>query len=240
MKTRFLAAVAAIGLAAGCGTTHIAQPAAGPDETPVPKKIEAYLIHVLSRLKQADARGAGGALSVRLEIDPSVEAMAHPRAGGPPGDISITTGFLNTLESEAELAAVLAHEYAHLREGHGLPRPAGEGEIPFGEAMSRGGEKLAWDRTIIRAADEQEADRIALDLLAGAGYRPEALLSVVERLAVLGEIVPEPRRTVLRSRLLGVNGYGVGGPDSRAEGRDAYAANVLAPLKTIIPPRTAE
>lgn len=230
MKTRFLAAVAAIGLAAGCGTAQIAHPAAGPDEAPVPKKIEAYLIHVLSRIKQADARRAGGALSVRLEIDPSVEAMAHPRAGGSPGDISITTGFLNTLESEAELAAVLAHEYAHLREGHGLPRPAGEGEIPFGEAMSRGGEKLAWDRTIIRAADEQEADRIALDLLAGAGYRPEALLSVVERLAVLGEIVPEPRRTVLRSRL----GFGpAAGGAPPFEGREAYLVHVLESIKTL-------
>ncbi|MEK6814125.1 MAG: M48 family metallopeptidase [Nitrospirota bacterium] len=234
MKTRFLAAVAAIGLAAGCGTTHIVPPGAGPDETPVPKKIEAYLIHVLSRLKQADVRGAGGALSVRLEIDPSVEAMAHPRAGGSPGDISITTGFLSTLESEAELAAVLAHEYAHLREGHGRPRSAGEGEIPFGEAMSRGGEKLAWDRTIIRAADEQEADRIALDLLARAGYRPEALLSVVERLAVLGEIVPEPRRTVLRSRL----GFGpAAGGAPPFEGREAYVIHVLESLKAFpIPP----
>ncbi|MBI3393152.1 MAG: M48 family metalloprotease [Nitrospirae bacterium] len=238
MTKRLLVAVAVVGLAAAaCGGAHIVPPGAGAEGTSAPKKVEAYLFHVLSRLKQADAHGAGGALSVRLEIDPSVEAMAHPRVGGSAGDISITTGFLKTLESEAELAAVLAHEYAHLREGHGLPRAAGEGEIPFGEAMSRGGVKLAWDRKVIRAADEQEADRVALDLLARAGYRPEALLAVVERLVVLGEIAPEPRRTILRSRLGGRDGSA---PDSLAESRDSYAANVLAPLKTMTPVRTAE
>ena len=110
---------------------------AGPDETPVPKKIEAYLIHVLSRLKQADVRGAGGALSVRLEIDPSVELWPIPGRGLSRRYLDHDRVPQHPLESEAELAAVLAHEYAHLREGarppslsRGRRDPVRRGDVP--------------------------------------------------------------------------------------------------------------
>jgi predicted Zn-dependent protease len=45
----------------------------------------------------------------------------EPRAtGGPGGTVMISTGFLRTLESEEELAVVLAHEVAHVQRGHGV------------------------------------------------------------------------------------------------------------------------
>ncbi|WP_224247909.1 M48 family metallopeptidase [Hyalangium gracile] len=45
----------------------------------------------------------------------------EPRAvGNPGGVVMISTGFLRSLESEEELAAVLAHEVAHVQRGHGV------------------------------------------------------------------------------------------------------------------------
>ncbi|MBN1209325.1 MAG: M48 family metalloprotease [Myxococcaceae bacterium] len=47
--------------------------------------------------------------------------LGEPRAsGGPGGTVMISTGFLLGLESEEELAAVLAHEVAHVQRGHGV------------------------------------------------------------------------------------------------------------------------
>ena len=46
---------------------------------------------------------------------------AEPNAfGGPGGAVIITTGLLQQLKSEDELAAVLAHEVAHVQRGHGV------------------------------------------------------------------------------------------------------------------------
>ncbi len=50
-----------------------------------------------------------------VKDDKTMNAMAMP--GGP---IIITTGMLNFLESESELASILAHEIAHVEERHGL------------------------------------------------------------------------------------------------------------------------
>lgn len=46
---------------------------------------------------------------------------SEPNAfGGPGGAVMITTGLLAQLENEDELAAVLAHEVAHVQRGHGV------------------------------------------------------------------------------------------------------------------------
>lgn len=47
--------------------------------------------------------------------------LEEPRAtASPSGTVMISTGFLRKLESEEELAAVLAHEVAHVQRGHGV------------------------------------------------------------------------------------------------------------------------
>ncbi len=47
--------------------------------------------------------------------------LEEPRAtASPSGTVMISTGFLRKLQSEEELAAVLAHEIAHVQRGHGV------------------------------------------------------------------------------------------------------------------------
>jgi len=47
--------------------------------------------------------------------------LEEPRAtASPSGTVMISTGFLRKLQSEEELAAVLAHEVAHVQRGHGV------------------------------------------------------------------------------------------------------------------------
>jgi predicted Zn-dependent protease len=47
--------------------------------------------------------------------------LDEPRAtASPSGTVMITTGFVRKLRSEEELAAVLAHEVAHVQRGHGV------------------------------------------------------------------------------------------------------------------------
>lgn len=47
--------------------------------------------------------------------------VSEPRASASPGGtVMVTTGLLQTLQSEEELAAVLAHEVAHVQRGHGV------------------------------------------------------------------------------------------------------------------------
>jgi predicted Zn-dependent protease len=47
--------------------------------------------------------------------------LEEPRAtASPSGTVMISTGFLQRLQSEEELAAVLAHEVAHVQRGHGV------------------------------------------------------------------------------------------------------------------------
>jgi predicted Zn-dependent protease len=53
----------------------------------------------------------------QFQVLPLEEARA---SGGPGGILFISTGFLRSLGSEEELAAVLAHELAHVQRGHGV------------------------------------------------------------------------------------------------------------------------
>lgn len=66
-----------------------------------------------------------------MKDDGELNAMAVP--GGP---ILITTGMLKFLESEAELAAILAHEVGHVEERHGLWRASQNGMDKWASLLS--------------------------------------------------------------------------------------------------------
>jgi predicted Zn-dependent protease len=113
------------------------------------------------------------------------------------GKIIVFTGLLEKLNlSDAELAAVLGHEIAHaLREhsrekisntyaqqlliaGIGAAAGVGEGGLRLASAVSEVTFGLPNSRQM-----ETEADHIGLELMARAGYDPNAAVSFFEKLA---------------------------------------------------------
>jgi len=106
----------------------------------------------------------------------------------PGGFIFITTGALEQIESEAELAGVLGHEIAHATQKHILKEVKRANTISAAQDLAATtasgsfltdelGEKisnLAYEKlftTGLSRRDEEEADRIGVELAAAAGYR---------------------------------------------------------------------
>jgi predicted Zn-dependent protease len=120
----------------------------------------------------------------------------------PGGFIFITTGALDRMKSEAELAAVLGHEIAHATQKHILKEVKRANTISAGMDVAKDassgsflndelGERisnLAYEKlftTGLSRRDEQEADKIGVELAAAAGYRAANMLTFLDTLAAL-------------------------------------------------------
>jgi beta-barrel assembly-enhancing protease len=77
--------------------------------------LEEYLADVVHRLLPPGTIEAGVSPSVHILINPSLNAFAYPT-----GAIYVHSGLLARLENEAQLAAVLAHETAHIVHRHAI------------------------------------------------------------------------------------------------------------------------
>ena len=122
---------------------------------------------------------------------PSVNAMAFPG-----GIIVVTRGLYAMLNSEDELAAVLAHEIAHVNRKHQWKVIQKQKLIAMaGDAVTRSDPaktaKLVTDlgtKLIARGLDKEsefEADRDGVVIAARAGYDSSALIAVMEHLEAL-------------------------------------------------------
>ncbi|MGD9210028.1 MAG: M48 family metalloprotease, partial [Desulfobacteraceae bacterium] len=124
----------------------------------------------------------------------------------PGGYIFVTRGLLSHIKNEAELAAILAHEVAHVTHQHGLReikqrRPMIVAENAFAELDEETGgdnddkwkaieedlDQFALDayETIFNgrlSRYELDADRIGLIYTARSGYDPKALIEMLQRL----------------------------------------------------------
>ncbi len=123
--------------------------------------------------------------------DPMINAFA-----GPGGYIGINSGLILTAHTEAELASVVAHEIAHVTQRHiaRAVEAASKMSVPVTAAIlaaiilgARGGSQIG-EAAIAAAtagsiqqqinftrANEQEADRIGLQILANSGFEPRAM-----------------------------------------------------------------
>jgi predicted Zn-dependent protease len=119
----------------------------------------------------------------------------------PGGYVYVNTGILDLAQSEDELAAVLAHETAHVAARHGLRnlKKAQRAQIGvgiasiLGQILTRGG---AGGRAIGAGAQilgagvltrysrdfEREADYLGLYNMARAGYQPAGMVRIFQRL----------------------------------------------------------
>jgi predicted Zn-dependent protease len=74
------------------------------------RELQGYLVGLVRRLDADAFARAGVEPRVRIRLDPSPLASVYPH-----GLIVVNSGLLALVESEAQLAAVLAHEIAHFR-----------------------------------------------------------------------------------------------------------------------------
>jgi predicted Zn-dependent protease len=111
----------------------------------------------------------------------------------PGGLVYVHTGLLARAGSAAEFAGALAHEVAHGVARHGTRRYSQQQEanllasILLGSnpgAVAQIGAQIAAAGAFARfsRADENEADQLAVQLLAAVGYDPEGLARLLERL----------------------------------------------------------
>lgn len=122
----------------------------------------------------------------------------------PGGFIFITDGLLRQVQSEAELAAILAHEIAHVNEKHMylgiMPKKDVGATESVARIMSRGHADLGKSMAVLAdkglqmliegglgKEKEQEADQQALLTVASLGYDGQALLVFLRRLQAAGD-----------------------------------------------------
>lgn len=172
-----------------------------------------YLETLAQRLVQASGR-SGQRFHFALADAPMVNAFASPG-----GLIVAFSGLVLAAETESELAAVLAHEIAHVTQRHiaramesavedALPillgsvalALAARGQGDGSQAALVGGMALLQQRQINFTRDnEHEADRLGIQTLARAGFDPTGMSDFFSRLGTIyraqGSDYPEYLRT---------------------------------------------
>jgi predicted Zn-dependent protease len=144
---------------------------------------------------------AAGVSGFRFVVLDSPVANAHAVQSY----VFVTRGLLALLENEAELAAAIGHELGHLVQRHAAQRArvrqgvldaaveaaATSGSITVGRAVAQDG-LLALRR--YSREQELEADRLALGYIVKAGYRGDAMASLIDRLR---------RQSALEAQIMG-------------------------------------
>lgn len=172
----------------------------------------AYLRHVAISIMQASRRSTTFVDPVVILLDASEVINAFAAPGG---FIFVTTGMLDFLENEDELAFVLAHEVAHIELDHGLNAiKQNEGAKIFAEATAdeNGEDPFAAFRNFAENGFSQsvegEADIRGAQIAAGLGYDVTQGIEVIRRLETItgrkhGTGYPANRQKRLREGVSG-------------------------------------
>ena len=121
------------------------------------------------------ARRGGQGCGFRVAYDPSDKINAYAAGSG---DVAVTAGLLRVVDGDAELAAVVAHEFGHHIAGHiGRARTrstvgalAGVVVGAYTGLGNLSGLGANVGRLVYSKADEREADYLAAYITARAGY----------------------------------------------------------------------
>ncbi|MFP4062294.1 MAG: M48 family metalloprotease [Halochromatium sp.] len=161
------------------------------------------------------ASGHPGRYRFFLIEEPTINAFA-----GPDGHIGVFAGLILATETEGELASVIAHELAHVSQGHLMRRFEAQKQMALpatalllaaavlgatvdaeiGTAGLMGVQGAAAQKQInFTRANEEEADRIGIDTLARAGHDPYAMPGFFQRLARTTRIADSAAPAFLRT-----------------------------------------
>lgn len=154
-------------------------------------ELQAYVRMVGDRLARVAPRQDVPFQLTVIDDPDTVNAFALPG-----GHVYVYTGLLKICENEAELAAVIAHEIAHVaayHHGESLTRQMGYqtlASLALGEQPDR---IAALAANLIGAGisasysreQERQADGLGMEMLWRAGYRPEAMVGFMHKLMTL-------------------------------------------------------
>jgi predicted Zn-dependent protease len=159
-------------------------------------EVESYLASIGARLAASGKTGDRNFSFFALK-DPSINAFAMPG-----GVIGVHAGLIHTSQSESELAAVIAHEMAHVTQHHigrSINQQAGATAVLIAslliavlaarnsptaaEAAIAGGQAAMLQNQLNYSRDfEREADRVGLQILDAGGFDPQAMPLFFERM----------------------------------------------------------
>jgi predicted Zn-dependent protease len=146
----------------------------------------------------------------------------------PGGAVFVTRALLSSLEDEAQLAGILAHEVGHAVGRHASERLAEDADA---RALADGSDAAAIAQRVAAALatmsfgprNEVEADVLAVDFMSDAGYDPRALLAVVSALSASGAALetahPDAAAREVSIREEIARRYPGGVPDALGHGR---------------------
>ncbi len=163
------------------------------------KDVTKYVVLLGTVLAQASSRPNLNWEFIVLDTD-GVNAFAAPG-----GIIHITRGALGLARTEAELAGVLGHEITHVTEKHTINSIQKSKTLSFAsDQLPKGGltqdiiTKVAeaayadiWNNKFDRN-DENEADRVGIELANKAGYAPNGLGTLLTKIADRNKEQQEP------------------------------------------------
>lgn len=149
-----------------------------------------HLQAFVHRVGQRLVAQAGVPGSYRFFVLDQAVANAHALSNG---YIFVTRGLLALMDDEAELAAAIGHELGHLVERHATQREQARrvvmdaavnaalksGSVTVGRSVARDGlmELRRYSRD-----QELDADRVGVDYITRAGYRSDAMITLIEKL----------------------------------------------------------
>ena len=142
----------------------------------------------------AAAVGKGTSWEFTLFEDPTANAFALPG-----GKVGVNTGLFKVAKTDAQLAAVIGHEIAHVMADHsaerlsrdvvtqtalqglGVAAGGGQGLVQLAAAAAQLGVVLPFTRS-----QEAEADEIGLHYMARAGYDPHEAVALWQNMQQAG------------------------------------------------------
>lgn len=179
-----------------------------------------YIESLGHRLVAASGTGAGR-YSFFLIDEPVINAFA-----GPDGHVGVYSGLVLASESESELAAVMAHEIAHVTQRHlmrafedqqqlSIPATAlliaaailgAQVDANVGAAAVAGVQAAAAQRQInFTRENEKEADRVGIATLAAAGFDTYAMPGFFERMSKASRLYETDAPEFLRTHPVTTN-----------------------------------
>ncbi len=159
-------------------------------------QLQEYVQSVAKNLLQNNQKLLSG---VNVQVSRSTNANAFAMADG---TIIINLGLLARLSSEAELAAIIAHEIAHVDLKHSLKAISKMENIRSQEENYENREGDLYRRLRFSREDESEADSRAIQIMMNSPYDPAALLNALGVLANHNYFKIDSLENAVRTNLL--------------------------------------